>query len=64
MIFLSLDLETNGLVPGRNGVATIGAVPVVRHRGAWDVNLTRTFYAELQPKMACRSIRSRFRSTA
>ena len=50
MIFLSLDLETNGLVPGRHGVASIGAVPVVRHRGAWDVNLTRTFYAELQPQ--------------
>ncbi|MEE2758258.1 MAG: exonuclease domain-containing protein [Myxococcota bacterium] len=50
MIFLSLDIETSGLTPGLYSVVSIGAVPVVRRRGAWSVNLKRTFYAEIQPQ--------------
>ena len=50
MIFLSLDIETSGLTPGLYSVVSLGAVPVVRRRGAWDVNLKRTFYAEICPQ--------------
>tara|TARA_B100001093_G_scaffold393628_1_gene380274 strand:+ start:89 stop:664 length:576 start_codon:yes stop_codon:yes gene_type:complete len=50
MIYLSLDIETSGLTPGLYSVVSIGAVPVVRRRGSWNVNLKRTFYAEIQPQ--------------
>jgi len=50
MIFLSIDVEASGPMPGLYSLVSIGAVPVVRRGGCWFVDKQDTFYVELQPQ--------------
>ena len=50
MIYLSVDVEASGPVPGLHYLVSLGAAPVVRAQGGlFRVDLERTFYAELSP---------------
>jgi DNA polymerase III epsilon subunit-like protein len=48
MIYLSIDIEADGPVPGEYSMLSLGAVPVIRREGTWTVTAHR-FYAELEP---------------
>lgn len=49
MIYLSIDVEASGPLPGLFYLTSIGAVPVVRRLEHWIVDEARTFYVELAP---------------
>jgi DNA polymerase III epsilon subunit-like protein len=47
-VFISVDIEASGPVPGLFNLVSIGAVPVTRRDGAWHPGDER-FYVELKP---------------
>lgn len=49
MIYLSIDVEASGPFPGLFSLASVGAAPVRRAGGLWQVDRARTFYVELRP---------------
>jgi hypothetical protein len=48
-LYISVDIETDGPIPGDNNMVTIGAVPVARNGkdGRWYIG-TETFYSRLE----------------
>jgi DNA polymerase III epsilon subunit-like protein len=49
VLYLSIDVEASGPLPGLYYLASVGAVPVVERDGRWTVDTARTFYVELRP---------------
>lgn len=49
VVYLSIDVEASGPVPGLYSLSSVGAAPVVERDGAWVVDTGRTFYVELKP---------------
>jgi hypothetical protein len=47
MIYLSIDVEASGPIPGLYSLCSVGAAPVVRREDGWSVDDARTFYVEL-----------------
>lgn len=48
LVYVSVDLEASGPVPGLYNLVSIGACPVVRRDAVWRASEER-FYVELQP---------------
>ena len=49
VIYLSIDVEASGPFPGLFSLASVGAAPVRRVDGLWQVDRAQTFYVELKP---------------
>lgn len=49
MIYLSIDVEASGPFPGLHYLCSVGAAPVGRVDGVWQVDRGGTFYVELEP---------------